>query len=176
MTRSALLPNVRESSRLNGQLKLCSGFFEAELAVLNKLLLLTYQEPFGLRDTFGRRRPAPARERPWAACDNRTMQQEYRGKTYNHRASRGIGVAGDLAQARLNRTERRGKKADGVGEHDGKSGARQQEPRGYAEKRAHRRVHAIVEPGERDEEAYGKHRAGNCIANRRDDAQSMDQL
>ena len=88
MTRLALLPNVRESSRLNGQLKLCSGFFEAELAVLNKLLLLTYQEPFGLRDTFGRRRPAPARERPWAACDNRTMQQEYRGKTYNHDGQR----------------------------------------------------------------------------------------
>ena len=49
-----------------------------------------------------------------------------------------------------------------------KAGARQK-PRGYAEQRAHRRVHAIVEPGERDEEAYGKHRARNCVADRRDD-------
>jgi hypothetical protein len=34
----------------------------------------------------------------------------------------------------------------------------------------------IVEPGERDEEAYRKHRGRNCIADRRDDGQSMNQL
>ena len=92
------------------------------------------------------------------------------------RPRRGIGIARDLAEAGLDRTQGHCEEADGVGEHHGKGAAREQETSRHAEQRSHHGVNAVVEPGKRDQKPDGENGAGNGVADGRDDAQSVDRF
>ncbi len=91
-----------------------------------------------------------------------------RQRAFAQRARRGVEAGRDAVHAGLDRRQRDGEEADHVGERDGEQRAGEQQSRRDAERGAHEVVDAIVDAGERDQQADGEHRARHGIAERRD--------
>src|SRR5262245_20421825 len=92
------------------------------------------------------------------------------------RTRRGIDIARHPRQARLDRAERGGKEANGVGEHNGERGSRKEQSRRDSEQGPHGSVDEIVEAREWDEEPDCEHGSRYGVADRGDRARAPNQL